>query len=729
MKHYCLRAFLIAAIAFLLTGAVDFLADLESSLGLNTLFQISGPHHPPANVVIVAMDEASEHRLGVGQDLARWRGLHAGLIQQLQKQGASLIVFDLQFIQPHPADDPALVAAMREAGNVLLVECVQKFRHGVEDFYGREECSDTNSQPVVARDGDSNTALSEQLVAMRSVTATAAIAETALDHAPFFLINDAENASIREVWTFFDALAEAPSLPMVTWLYYLQRTGDIPQTKQPLSAWLTEQRRACRSKSDGLPARSPLQRRIDNLLCNGDSRYLNYYGPPRTLRMESYSDVYDGKVGDLQGKVVFVGRANRQFSPGKSDFFQTPYSDSRTGKMAGVEIMATQFANLLEDRFIEMPAPSGLVSGAFGLLVALVLVRFAGWTGIAISLAFASMYAGLAVWLFGLRHWWLPVAMPLLLQLPLSWLLTLAWSRYELMRERGRMLAFVRRVFPQWVGMLPAAPGQWTETANVGAASTERDVSGLCLATDIEGYTTIAARHSPREMWTLLNTYYQVLGHPVVSHDGVIADVTGDAMMAVWFDAPASSQRRAACLAALEMATAVASFNLPSSLAPLATRIGLHEGELTLGRLDAGDTSHYRAIGDTVNTASRIQGVNKYLGTKILASKSVTADLTDIVYRPVGAFRLLGRAEPVELLEIVGTVGQIDAQHNALYRQFADGLQAFGQGQWNDAARLFQDALEMNTDDGPTRFYRQQALARLQNPEQAWDGVITLDGK
>ncbi|WKJ88868.1 adenylate/guanylate cyclase domain-containing protein [Methylomonas montana] len=729
MTRFWLRSLAIGFVVFLCGGAINFIVDLESTLGLDTLLRIRGPQTPPSAIVLIAMDEASEHRLGVGQDLTRWRSFHAGLIQRLQQQGALLVVFDLQFIQPHPADDPALVAAMREAGNVLLVECVQKFRHGVEDFYGREECSDTNSQPVVARDGDSNTALSEQLVAMRSVTATAAIAEAALDHAPFFLINDAENASIREVWTFFDALAEAPSLPMVTWLYYLQRSGATAQTDRPFSAWLTEQRRACRSKSDGLPARSPLQRRIDNLLCNGDSRYLNYYGPPRTLRMESYSDVYDGKVGDLQGKVVFVGRANRQFSPGKSDFFQTPYSDSRTGKMAGVEIMATQFANLLEDCFIEMPAPSGLVSGAFGLLVALVLVRFAGWTGIAISLAFASMYAGLAVWLFGLRHWWLPVAMPLLLQLPLSWLLTLAWSRYELMRERGRMLAFVRRVFPQWVGMLPAAPGQWTETANVGAASTERDVSGLCLATDIEGYTTIAARHSPREMWTLLNTYYQVLGHPVVSHDGVIADVTGDAMMAVWFDAPASSQRRAACLAALEMATAVASFNLSSSLAPLATRIGLHEGELTLGRLDAGDTSHYRAIGDTVNTASRIQGVNKYLGTKILASKSVTADLTDIVYRPVGAFRLLGRAEPVELLEIVGTVGQIDAQHNALYRQFADGLQAFRQGQWNDAARLFQDALEMNTDDGPTRFYRQQALARLQNPEQAWDGVITLDGK
>lgn len=715
------RIVVVTVLGFLLSTLVDLAFDTESRLGLDTLFKIRGPQTPPDKVVIVAMDEASETRFGVGQDLTRWREFHAKLLDQLNREGASLIVFDLQFIVPNPSVDPMLADAMRAAGKVLINECVQKFRRGVEDFYGREECSDRNKMPAISREGEPTTSLSEQLVVMRKLSPTPAIARSALDSAPFYLINDSENDPIRESWTFYDALAEAPSLPVLAWFYYQQASSANPD-QQPLSAWLTAQRRAC--------VNSP---KLDNLakqlICDGDSRYLNYYGPPRTLRMESYADVYEGKVEDLQGKVIFVGRANRQFSPGKSDFFPTPYSDSRTGKMAGVEIMATQFANLLEDSFIEIPSPGWLVSSVFGLLIALLLVGFAGWPGIVLSLVFASAYAGSAVWLFVQHHWWLPVARPLFIQLPLSWLLSLAWSRYDLMCERGRILEFVSRVFPQWVGMLPAAPGQWTETANAGIARCEKDVSGLCLATDIEGYTTIAAQHSPREMWELLNTYYQVLGHPVVSHDGVIADVTGDAMMAVWFDAPANSQRRAACLAALEMAAAVASFNLSSSLAPLATRIGLHEGELTLGSLDAGTSSHYRAIGDTVNIASRIQGVNKYLGTRILASHSIAANLDDIVSRPVGRFRVVGRAEPVTLMEIVEPKHCSDAQPNEAHRIFADGLAAFQQGLWPEAIHLFKTALARDANDGPSRFYLQKALEFGELPPLEWDGVVVLDGK
>jgi adenylate cyclase len=715
------RIVAITVLGFLLSTLVDLAFNTESELGLHTLFQIRGPQTIPEQVVIVAMDEASETHLGVGQDLTRWREFHAKLLDQLNRQGAGLIVFDLQFIAANPGADPTLADAMRAAGKVLINECVQKFRRGVEDFYGREECSDRNKTPAISREGEPATTLSEQLVVMRKLSPTPVIAQAALDSAPFYLINDSENASIRESWTFYDVLAEVPSLPVLAWFYYQQASSDNPEEK-PLSAWLTAQRRACANSTT-------LDNRAKQLICEGDSRYLNYYGPPRTLRMESYADIYEGKVDDLQGKVVFVGRANRQFSPGKSDFFPTPYSDSRTGKMAGVEIMATQFANLLEDSFIEIPVPGWLISSLFGLLIALLLVGFAGWPGIVLSLVLASAYAGSAVWLFGQRHWWLPAAGPILIQLPLSWLLSLAWSRYDLMRERGRILEFVSRVFPQWVGMLPAAPGQWTETANAGITRSEKDVSGLCLATDIEGYTAIAAQHSPREMWELLNTYYQVLGHPVESHDGVIADVTGDAMMAVWFDAPASGQRRAACLAALEMATAVESFNLSSSLAPLATRIGLHEGELTLGSLDAGTSSHYRAIGDTVNTASRIQGVNKYLGTRILTSHNIAADLYDIVTRPVGTFRVVGRAEPVTLVEIVGLKHDSDAQSNAVHGIFADGLAAFQQGRWPEAARLFQSSLTLDANDGPSRFYLQKALEFGEFPPLEWDGVVVLDGK
>lgn len=728
MHRTFFRAMIIALIGMLTGTSVAFLTELETRVGLNELFQIRGSRKPPAEVVIVAMDESSENALAVGQDFTRWRSFHAELIRQLHLQGVELIVFDLQFLAADPDNDPAFADAMRLAGNVLIAECVQKFRHGVEDFFGRDECSDSHKQPAIIREGDSSVVLSEQLVAMRKISPTPLLADSSLDRAPFFLNNDAENTSILESWIFFDELAEQPSLPLLAWLHYRQRSGapTAPNSSgKRLSAWLTEQRRACSKLKDNL--QSYFDEPLSQLICQGNSRFLNYYGPPKTIRMESYSDVYQGKVADLANKVVFVGRAYRRFSPGKNDFFPTPYSDSKTGKMAGVEIMATQFANLLNDDFIDMPVPAVWLFGLFGLVTAMLLIGFGGWVGIFISFIFAVAYAAMTVWSFARFNGWLPIVTPLLIQTPLSWLLALAWSRYDLLRERKRILNFVRRVFPQWLPLLPATPGQWDQNQLV-PASAEKDVNGLCLATDIEGYTAIAAHHRPREVWALLNAYYRVLGHPVTSRGGVITDVTGDAMMAVWINATVS-QRRATCLAALEMEQAIASFNQTTSHEALTTRIGMHEGEFTLGSLDTEKTSHYRAIGDTVNTSSRIQGVNKFLGTNILASKAVIEGLGEIVYRPVGMFQLLGRAESIELVEIAGKLSDLTAKQAELHRQFAEGLALFQQAKWRQAARQFRHALTIDADDGPSLFYLERAAEYIHNPDLVWEGYVGLDYK
>ncbi|MEQ1622788.1 MAG: adenylate/guanylate cyclase domain-containing protein [Methylococcales bacterium] len=734
MSNYIPRTLIIALISALLGSGIDYLTGMETALGLESLFKLRGARTPPPEAVVVAMDEISEVRLGMGQDLTRWRKLHAQLINQLQRQGVALIVFDLQFIASQAENDPALAEAMRKAGNVLLTECVQKLRRGVEDFYGRDECSSTNQAAFVQKEGGQ--ALSEQLVAMRKISANPLLAQSVFDLAPYHLTNDAGSTIIREGWVFLDDLAEAPTLPVLTWLVYLQSSGqvnDMLPANGPLSTWLTAQRRLClsepTSRSTIFRTPSVLSQRIVSIICGDDSRYLDYYGPPQTLRMESYSDVYQGLVSDLQGKVVFVGKANRQYSAGKTDFFQTPFSDTRSGKMAGVEIMATQFANLLEWRFVDAALPSGLVYFGFGLLVSLVLIAFSGFTGMGLSLLLGGGYALLAIGCFSRSGLWLPVTVPLLIQLPLCWLLSLVWSRRDLLHERLRIICFIRQVFPQWLQFTPASPGQWFPEKNTPQFTFDRDVKGLCLATDIDGYTTIAAQYTAHQMWELLNAYYQVLGHPVSSHNGIIADVTGDAMMAVWIDLPLGNQRLNACLAALEMAVAVSRFNQASDFGNLATRIGLHEGDMTLGRLDAGEGSHYRAIGDTVNIASRIQGANKFLGTQILASKGIAVSLVNVLCRPVGSFRLVGREEPVELIEIVGKAEGVKDSKNLICKTFAHGLCAFQQGDWHEAAVCFQRILDNYGDDGPSKFYLELAVAYQESPPLYWQGVVTFEEK
>jgi adenylate cyclase len=732
MKSRLLRIFLIAVVTTVVGSGLDYGLEIETSLGLDSLFQIRGVRQPPEEVVIVAMDETSETQLGLGQDLTTWRSFHPKLIEQLQAQGVKLIAFDLQFLLSQPQNDSLLARQIKTAGNVLMVECVQKLLRGTEDFFGRDECSESNKLPFVETAAQTPEPLPEQLIAMRKIAPLRQIADAALDHAPVYLTYDSKSSVIREVWIYLDALGEMPNLPLVVWLHYLQLSGSLPgviPSEQKLSDWLTQMRRDCVGNGDALAMADSLdpdlESRLRKLICGGDSRYLDFYGPQKTLRMESYSDVYFGNVRDLKDKVVFVGKANRRFAPGRTDYFATPYVGA--GKTAGVEILATEFANLLEDRFVELPLSFLAVGCVYGLLLGLLLVVFDGMAGVALCLLLTGSYAVAVIAGFNVYAVWLPIAVPVLVQLPLASLLAFLLARQDLLSERQRILAFVGQVFPQWLESVPG--GQQRLPHESSAEELKRDVHGLCLATDIEGYTTVAARYSSEQMWALLNRYYQALGQPVEAHSGFVVDVTGDAMMAVWLQENAVVRSNAACRAALEIGLAVDSFNRQANDFELPTRIGLYEGDLTLGPVDAAQGVYYRAIGDTVNTASRIQGVNKFLDTHVLASASIAKGLQGIVCRPVGVFRLIGRELPVDLVEIVGLAGAVDQHRCQQLKLFETGLTAFQLGDWPLAVSCFQDVLSDYGYDGPTKFYLQLAIEYQVRPPEGWDRVVTLERK
>ena len=497
---------------------------------------------------------------------------------------------------------------------------------------------------------------------------------------------------IRESWTFFDPLADLPSLPVLTWFYYLQRTGASTGIKLPeagISRWLVEQRQNCLSDPDkfkkDLDKNNELQNAINVLICQGDSRYLDFYGPPQTLRIESYSDVYQGKVSNLKDKVVFVGKANRQYSAGKTDFFSTPFTTTQTGKIAGVEIMATQFANLYEGRSVN-PAPYWwLIVLTFGLIVSWLLMMFSGLAGITISLLVGGCYAGFAIWSFNRSGLWLPVMVPLLIQLPLAWLISLYLSRQDLIKDRKEIYQMVQQHFPLWVNHMPAdARIEIANRVEVEFAA-DRKVTGICLATDIERYTKVATRLPAHELWDLLKAYYKIIGQPVSLFNGKIANIQGDAMMALWIDASLIFNVNLPAPQRLKLCWPLNNLMTLQELR-ISTRIGLHEGDFVLGSGDAGGFKFFNPFGDTVNTASRIEGVNKFLGTQILASKAVAENLTHIVTRPVGAYRLRGREDqPIELVEIVGMEADVSESRKTLIRMFSFGLAAFQRGDWDTA--------------------------------------------
>lgn len=722
MKVRFFRPFIIALIAFLLGGIIDYGTDIETKLGLTTLFQIRGVRPPPTDVVLVAMDAKSDDTLS-GGDFTRWRSKHAGLLERLQEQGAALIVFDLYFNDSQPEIDHTLAKAMKSVGNVLATDCVQT---------AMNSWTECGNQPGPVEQTDDS--IDRTVSVIKINPPTPELASALLDHGPFFLSNDPNNTTIRQGWTFVDEYAEKPLLPVLAWLYYLERKGGLPkgiQPTKPFSVWLPKQRRQCRSTETSTSANNQaltgLERRIHDVICQDNSRYFDFYGPPKTITTVSYSDVLSGAVQNLSGKVVFVGQTSRR----QADSFLTPFTNTQSGRMVGVEIMATHFANLLEGRMVSSPFPPALLMSLFGLFTGLTLIVFPGVYGLLISAILGTGYLALAAWLFKRSGIWLPIAIPLLIQLPLSWFISMYWARLDQVKVELQLKAKIEsitaennRLINQFFNRLQ---NEGAGSCSVSGEGRTEQVSGVCLATDIDGFTQIAQKTPPNILFDLLREYFYLLGTAVSEHGGKIANIAGDGMIAIWADASVANQPRAACEATLQMRQAIDRFNQSSGAVQFITRFGLHAGEFALGKR-VGDKLDENPIGDAINTASRIETANKFLGTRILASSSITQDLSNVIYRPLGSFLLSGKNRPVDLMEIAGMHSEIDKTKLKLYAQFAKGLGAVRQGRWEAAVASFNLLQAKFGTDGPSNYYLAKLAGKVK-PLDDWPGYFDLDKK
>jgi adenylate cyclase len=172
--------------------------------------------------------------------------------------------------------------------------------------------------------------------------------------------------------------------------------------------------------------------------------------------------------------------------------------------------------------------------------------------------------------------------------------------------------------------------------------------------------------------------------------------------MAIWASAgPEVAVRRQACLAALRIVAELGRRAAAGERVALPTRIGLHSGEIWLGEIGAGQHLEYRAVGDIVNTASRIEGLNKRLGTRILASAETLQGLEGFRCRELGAFTLAGKTKPVVIHELIGAGDASDPAD----AEFANALMQFRAERWQEAAALFRRCGGGGAPDGPARFY------------------------
>ncbi|MES9972560.1 MAG: adenylate/guanylate cyclase domain-containing protein [Candidatus Thiodiazotropha sp.] len=696
---------LIIGLIGIVTSFTPGSASWEENIGLSLLFEMRGQRPPPEQIAIISINGQTAEQLGLGEEIPEWpRSLHAKLIDRLTQAGVAVIAYDIFFKKARqPASDETMASAMQRAGNVLLVAYLEQQR--LTDDLANVDIE-------------------------RLIPPTDTLVEAAVGIAPFVLPKIPVRVS--RFWTFTGE-NRLISLPAAALQLFVDPDGtllhgllaSIDESSNSVNANQTHARIVSRIRDDvSLRGRlleafaagqasqhPPLQRQRFNALLKlytGDAHpYINFYGPPGsipTIPIHQALKASTDELANLKGKVVFVGYAGT-YQPRQKDGFYTVFSQPNGLDLSGVEIAATAYANLLAsetlitlDDFYLM-----LLLLSYGLGITLLFRWLPGIRGILAGLLVSTAYFIFVYYLFSQLHVWLPLFVPLVVQTTLALILsqTLHYRQMRSSRER------LRELFGYYL------PGDVIDDLAQQKREPMTDTSsafGVCLATDAQSYTKFAENMEPVDLQAYLNRYYEILFKPVRTRHGVVSDVVGDAMLAIWPSTePDVSLHQKACEAALAIKRSMQQSDLEPKLF---TRIGLHAGELVMSHVGAIDHFEYRAVGDMVNTTSRIENLNKQLGTAILASSVAVEGLKGIATREVGEFAVAGKQQSVTIYEISAMSEDVTPRLRKLHEDFAQALAEWMYGERETAYQQFKLILNDHPNDGPTQYYVDQFRER-----------------
>lgn len=609
---------------------------VEQKTGLRWLFHWRGPVTPPSDVVIVALNSAAGENLALPRQTSAWPRTIYAELLNRLNDAGARLV----------VMDIAFREARGEAEDTALEQALAGMPRRVVLFkYLRRHQLDT---------GAGLADIEEEMPPLpRFARHAAAVGSFVLPKYP---------AEVSRAYLFTD----------------LSRG---PEPTQPLQAFALDTDRV---------------REITEFSSLPNPLTINFYGPAETFETRGIDEVLQMDMVAARrafaDKVVYVGYSDRRQTE-QQDAYRTVFSDARGVDVSGVEISTTVFANLLQNNYLRAPSASTItfISLAFFVVATLSHQMVLAWT-VSTQVAVSLVYTGSAYYLFRQYYLWLPLMLPALAVL-LGNLAMWAWHHLQQKKREEE----IRYTLTQYLPMDAAQ----TLSRNFNKLEQQRQlVRGVCLLTDIQGYTRLAETLPPGELHSLMNRYYAVLIKTVKEHGGFIGNLVGDGMLALWTVPEITSST---CQAALQTATKIQErlAQEPDLHEKLPTCFGLHGGQFSLGNL--GHTGHfeYSPVGDMINTAARIEHLNRQLGTRILCSAPIAEHLLhapNIQLRFLGNFSLRNKALPVALYTCA-----LNAPADLLV-QFERAYELFANNQCRAALEQFE-RLANEYADGPSRYF------------------------
>ena len=448
-----------------------------------------------------------------------------------------------------------------------------------------------------------------------------------------------------------------------------------------------------------------------------------HYSAPSAAHGERYIPAWKVLAGEvpqalLENHLVLVGTS----AQGLMDLRFSPLGRI----IPGVEIHAQALEQVLSGHYLQRPSWA-TAAEALALLAACLLVGYVALRAKALSAAVLSAFCIAALtgggwYAFRMHGLLLDSLTPAMVCLSSFVLCSLIHHFISEREQRWIKAAFSRYVSPNRVAHLIEHPD------DIALGGHRQECS--FIFTDLADFTGLMERIDPAEAVALLNAYLDQMIAIAFRHEGTLDRIVGDAV-AIMFSAPvAQADHKARALACgLEMhefSRRYAEDLQARGIAFGQTRIGIHSGEVIVGNVGGSTIFDYRALGDAVNTASRLEGANKYLGTHICVSAATLAGCPDgTAARPVGRLVLKGKSEALQVFEPVTTP---DArapieEYRQAYALMAEDEAAPTGDSTSSALKTFQSLADRYPDDPLVALH----LARLRDGQRG--DLIVLDGK
>ena len=453
---------------------------------------------------------------------------------------------------------------------------------------------------------------------------------------------------------------------------------------------------------------------------------IRYAGADHTYPYVSYYQALEADTmlppDAFRDQVVLIGRdlkANINADVSSADNFGTPFTMRAGWLTPGVEVHANALETALRGDALR-PAPAWWSAALAVLATFLCAIPMRLWRPLVNVVPVAVVLVALAAldWaLFMKSNLWLPVIGAGLAAVFTYVAFGSAAYFTESIRKAQLRRAFALYVSPEVVDHVMAQP----ERLKLGGE--RREVT--MLFTDLAGFTTFTEELGADKVARILNVHFTRATAIVKRHNGTVNRFIGDAIMAMW-GAPLDDPDQAvhACRAAVEMQEDLEALRAEfraEGLPEIRMRVGIHSCTAVIGNLGSSDRFDYTAVGDGVNLAARLEGVNKLYGTGILVSGETRSRVADAVpMRLVDRVIVKGKSEPVDIYTPCADPAVIEASERA--------IAAYRERRWDESERTWRQVLERHPMDTIAQLYVERiGRCRLVAPADEWDGAVELE--